>query len=146
MENPFKPDDKVFTKVKGNDVEATVRLVWQNEVQVRLSDGTLVWRTMKTVRPVEDTAQSEKSKPPTGAESTVAPVEEGPAEGIASASPEPPPSEETTVANHRTATDTQVEPAPSSTATNPLVPDQSQLQSCGVPQATVEARRKRNRH
>jgi hypothetical protein len=54
MENPFKPDDKVITKVKGIEVEAVVRLVWNNEVQVRLPDGPLVWRTVKTVADNDD--------------------------------------------------------------------------------------------
>src|SRR5690348_3392845 len=52
MENPFKADQKVTTKIKGVEVEAVVRLTWQNEVQVRTADGKLLWRTVKTVRPV----------------------------------------------------------------------------------------------
>jgi len=51
MANPFKPDDKVRIKVKGADVEATVRLVWNDEVQVRTADKALLWRTVKTVWP-----------------------------------------------------------------------------------------------
>ena len=53
MANPFKPDDKVRITVKGADVEATVRLVWNDEVQVRTPDKTLLWRAVKTVRPFE---------------------------------------------------------------------------------------------
>ena len=49
MENPYKPDEKVLTKMKGADVEATVTQVWQNEVQIKTSDGKLTWRTMHTV-------------------------------------------------------------------------------------------------
>ena len=49
MENPFKPDDKVQTKVKGAILDAVVRLVYNAEVQVRISDKTLLWRTVKTV-------------------------------------------------------------------------------------------------
>lgn len=49
MENPFKPDDQVQTKVKGAIVDAVVRLVYNAEVQVRISDKTLLWRTVKTV-------------------------------------------------------------------------------------------------
>jgi len=49
MENPFKPEDKVSTKVKGADVEATVVQIFQNEVQVKTSDGKTLWRTMHTV-------------------------------------------------------------------------------------------------
>jgi len=54
--NPFKPDDKVRIKIKGAEVEATVRLVWNDEVQVRIADKTLLWRTVKTVRPLETAA------------------------------------------------------------------------------------------
>ena len=49
MENQFKPDDKVLTKIKGAEVETTVRLIWNNEVQVKCPDGSLRWRTSKTV-------------------------------------------------------------------------------------------------
>ena len=49
MENPFKPNDKVMTKVKGADVQATVAQVFKNEVQVKTADDKLLWRTMHTV-------------------------------------------------------------------------------------------------
>ncbi|RYD71119.1 MAG: hypothetical protein EOP84_25465, partial [Verrucomicrobiaceae bacterium] len=47
--NPFKPDDKVITKQQGIDVEAVVRAIYNDEVQVRTPDGVLRWRTAKTV-------------------------------------------------------------------------------------------------
>ena len=47
--NPFKPDEKVLTKVKGADVEATVAQVFNGEVQVKTAVGKLLWRTMHTV-------------------------------------------------------------------------------------------------
>jgi hypothetical protein len=62
--NPYKPDDKVFIKIKGAEVEATVRLVWKDEVQVRVSGGSLLWRTVRTVKSVASP----------GAETPAAPV------------------------------------------------------------------------
>lgn len=52
MANPFKPDDKVLTFRKGIEIEATVRTIWNHEVQVRTADGDLLWRTVKTIRSV----------------------------------------------------------------------------------------------
>jgi hypothetical protein len=49
MTNPFKPEDRVQTKVKGSVVDAVVRLVWKDEVQVRTGDNELLWRSVKTV-------------------------------------------------------------------------------------------------
>lgn len=49
MKNPFKVGQKVATKVDGNEVEAVVTKVWQNEVQVRTPDNELRWRSMYTV-------------------------------------------------------------------------------------------------
>lgn len=49
MENPFQPNEKVITKFKGEEVEATVVQTWNKEVQVKTADGVLRWRTAKTV-------------------------------------------------------------------------------------------------
>lgn len=49
MENPFAANEKVLTKIKGSEVEVTVRLTFNNEVQVKCPDGSLRWRTAKTV-------------------------------------------------------------------------------------------------
>lgn len=49
MQNPFKKDDAVLTKVKGRSVEATVTQTWKNEVQVKTTKGDLLWRSMYTV-------------------------------------------------------------------------------------------------
>lgn len=90
MANQFKPDDKVLTKHKGVEVEATVRLVWNGEVQVRTPDGVLRWRTVKTVWPASAPAAVSKpgiqlpgeavaATPSGGAESVVQPDEATPA-------------------------------------------------------------------
>jgi hypothetical protein len=50
MVNPFKPGDKVLIFRKGIEMEATVRSTWNHEVQVRVADGELLWRTVKTAR------------------------------------------------------------------------------------------------
>jgi len=50
MDNPFKVGDAVLTVVKKSEVEATVKQVWNREVQVKTADGKLLWRTMHTVR------------------------------------------------------------------------------------------------
>lgn len=63
MENPFKPNDKVLTKIKGVEVEATVRLIWNNEVQVKCPDGSLRWRTSKTVWPPSSSARQVSPSP-----------------------------------------------------------------------------------
>ena len=62
MDNPFKPDQKVVTKVKGADVEATVAQVFNNEVQVT-ADGKLLWRTMHTVWSPGSTPIPKAAKP-----------------------------------------------------------------------------------
>ncbi len=49
MQNPFRKDDAVLTKVKGKPVEANVVQTWQNEVQVKTTTGDVLWRTMYTV-------------------------------------------------------------------------------------------------
>lgn len=50
MVNPFKPGDKVLILRQGVELEATVRTTFNHEVQVRLADGELLWRTVKTAR------------------------------------------------------------------------------------------------
>ena len=50
MDNPFSPGDKVLIMRKGDEIEATVRATWKHEVQVRVADGELLWRTVSTVR------------------------------------------------------------------------------------------------
>lgn len=50
MVNPFKPGDKVLILRKGIELEAVVRTTFNHEVQVRASDGELLWRTVKTAR------------------------------------------------------------------------------------------------
>lgn len=49
MDNPFKPSDKVLTKVKGADAEGVVTQVFNDEVQIKTTGGKLLWRTMHTV-------------------------------------------------------------------------------------------------
>lgn len=49
MQNPFKTGDTVLTKLKGKEVQAAVSAIWKNEVQVKTTDGELLWRTMYTV-------------------------------------------------------------------------------------------------
>ena len=99
MENPFKPDEKVLTKIKGIEVEVTVRLTFNNEVQVKCPDGSLRWRTAKTVwRP---TVPADAPSPAADPAPEPVPVVEAtaPAESIAPAE-EPAPSVETTTASN----------------------------------------------
>jgi hypothetical protein len=49
MQNPFKTGDIVLTKLKGKEIQAAVSKIWQNEVQVKTTEGELLWRTMYTV-------------------------------------------------------------------------------------------------
>lgn len=53
MINPFKPGDKVLIQRKGIEIEAVVRSTWNHEVQVRIADGELLWRTVKTARLIQ---------------------------------------------------------------------------------------------
>lgn len=99
MENPFKPDEKVFTKIKGVEVEVTVRLTFNNEVQVKCPDGSLRWRTAKTVwRP---TVPADAPSPAADPAPEPVPVVEAtaPAESIPPAE-EPAPSVEATTASN----------------------------------------------
>ncbi|MBB5036167.1 prolipoprotein diacylglyceryl transferase [Prosthecobacter dejongeii] len=58
MDNPFKPGDKVLIMRKGVELEATVRTTFNHEVQVRVADGELLWRTVKTARLIAASAES----------------------------------------------------------------------------------------
>jgi hypothetical protein len=49
MQNPFKTGDIVLTKLKGKEIQAAVSKFWKNEVQVKTTEGELLWRTMYTV-------------------------------------------------------------------------------------------------
>lgn len=53
---------------KGVEMEATVRSTWNHEVQVRVADGELLWRTVKTARlivqAVPETAPADQEAPP----------------------------------------------------------------------------------
>jgi hypothetical protein len=49
MQNPFKTGDIVLTKLKGKEIQAAVSKIWKNEVQVKITEGELLWRTMYTV-------------------------------------------------------------------------------------------------
>ncbi len=49
MQNPFRKDDAVLTRVKGAVVEASITQTWNNEVQVKTTMGDVLWRTIYTV-------------------------------------------------------------------------------------------------
>lgn len=53
---------------KGVEMEATVRSTWNHEVQVRVADGELLWRTVNTARliaqTVPETAPADEEAPP----------------------------------------------------------------------------------
>jgi hypothetical protein len=49
MQNPFKTGDIVLTKLKGKEIQAAVSKIWKNEVQVKTTEGELLWRSMYTV-------------------------------------------------------------------------------------------------
>lgn len=152
--NPYKPDDKVFTKVKGEDVEGIVRLIYNNEVQVRTPDGLLRWRTVDTVR----SATATESAPSSGA-ATATPADpwtpSNPSEGEVSGASVPstiaagladtstsPESEATAV---EAEPDTQVVPH---TAAGTEMVEASQpkmVGGCGTADDVAEQRRKRRR-
>jgi len=153
MANPFKPEDKVTIKIKGVEVEATVRLVWNDEVQVRTADKALLWRTVKTVWAMGVQAGQPTPQQPAAMHDPKAPDQEatqsalqpavtqteapaptgdmaGPAQvevqsaGVENAQPEPP-----------ALTPTHDTPAPK--------PDASvvELSSCGVPETVADMKR-----
>lgn len=64
MVNPFKPDDKVLILRKGIEIGATVRTIFNHEVQVRTEDGELLWRTMNTIRSVEPPVEEKPEEIP----------------------------------------------------------------------------------
>lgn len=86
MVNPFKPGDKVLIFRKGIEMEATVRSTWNHEVQVRVADGELLWRTVKTARLVVE-AKPEVVEGEVGVEPTHA--KEEPLTQVAVVEPEP---------------------------------------------------------
>ena len=55
MENPYKSNDIVLTKIKSEATQVTVNQTYNNEVQVKTLDGKLLWRTMYTVWRVGET-------------------------------------------------------------------------------------------
>lgn len=68
MVNPFQPGDKVLILRKGVEMEATVRSTWNHEVQVRVADGELLWRTVNTAKLIAqaapETAPADEEAPP----------------------------------------------------------------------------------
>ena len=79
MENPFKPNEIVMTRVKGADVTTTVVQVFNNEVQVKTLDGKLLWRTMFTVWLVGASPIPKPQKPKVEAVPAPAPAASAPA-------------------------------------------------------------------
>ena len=68
MDNPLKAGDKVLILRKGQELEATVRTTFNHEVQVRVADGELLWRTVKTARLIAASVEVEEG-PQAGQES-----------------------------------------------------------------------------
>ena len=77
MVNPFKAGDKVVTHLKGGEVEGIVRTTYAHEVQIRLADKDLIWRTMKKVRAAEGPLTASAPEAPPVVEE-VAPLEPAP--------------------------------------------------------------------
>lgn len=135
--NPYKPDDKVFIKIKGSEVEATVRLVWKDEVQVRVTGGGLLWRTVRTVKSVTTPANETPAAPVVEAEpvteAAVAPEAQTDA-ATANVAQAAPPNESGASPERTNAVTTSVASAqPSESGTEHT--------ACGVPE--IEADRKR---
>ena len=63
MDNPFQPGDKVLILRKGVEMEATGRSTWNHEVQVRVADGELLWRTVNTAKLIAQTAHEVTPQP-----------------------------------------------------------------------------------
>jgi len=121
MNNPYKSGDSVLIKIKGQQVEATVNQVWNEEVQVRTADKKLIWRTVKTVEPVQ-TAMASTDK---------VQAEKIPASAEASTSDER----------------EKEEPPPLSTASAPESPDTPPKgESDPIQSTSVSYKRKRFRH
>ena len=160
MANPFKPDDKVITKQQGVEVEAVVRLIYNDEVQVRTPDGVLRWRTAKTVWfPKEPESPGELEAALIVTAGAVTPVAEAPVEQpapqIEASDEEPAPelvegAEESNAPEVESSERTEavdpeqeeVEPQPP-VQTPPLVDTRPEYGPCGVPETM--AQRKRNR-
>ena len=153
MANPFKPDDKVRIKVKGADVEATVRLVWNDEVQVRTADKALLWRTVKTVWPKDVQSGQPTPQQPAAMHDPKAPDQAAMQSAPQSAVTQT----ETPAPTGDMAGSAQVEvqsagvvrpqpepPAPTPNPATPVTkPDASavELSSCGVPETVADRKR-----
>ena len=157
MANPFKPEDKVRTKLKGSEVEATVRAIWNDEVQVRTPDGVLRWRTAKTVWLVVDEtvlpspeSVSETTAPavqPTSAP-TEAPSVDGPhPEAVVASDPQLQTVEAQAEAMPSTVEpeSTAVTPEPAAVVATVPLPDASAVTPCGVEPMVLPHRKKRRR-
>ena len=90
MENPYKPNEIVMTKVKGAAVTATVVQVFNNEVQVKTLDGKLLWRTIHTVWYPGALPIPKPAKPKFEVVPAPAPVTSAPAENTAQTDGTPP--------------------------------------------------------
>jgi hypothetical protein len=148
MANPFKPDDKVQTKVKGTVVDATVRLVWNEVVQVHTADNALAWRSAKTVwfpaatslpvdTPPANTASSGETGdvPHLAASVATPPASEVAPEVEAPAAPTP---------SEPVSTDA-IESAPVTASPASMDPSTPQLTACGTEVPTVAKRKDRKR-
>ena len=122
MVNPFKPGDKVSIQRKGVEHEAVVRTTFNHEVQVRVADGELLWRTVKTARliqaaePASDTpeAPQEPGADQAPAESSSAPeAPEEVAEGV-------PSGEAAEVVAQESAPEAETAPAEAETVSEPV--------------------------
>jgi len=145
MTNPFKPEDKILTKVKGMEVEATVRQVWNEEVQVRIPGGALLWRTIRTVRlpssePPGTTEETAMNTPGSVVASVAGPEESIPAPVIATTGSEP---EQKPVEAIASSVPEVGEAAPASLPHQNSPAAKQKLSSCGV--RDDEAGRKRQR-
>lgn len=91
MVNPFNPGDKVLILRQGVELEATVRTTWNHEVQVRIADGELLWRTVKTARLIVAAPAVEQKpleEPAQTVEEAVETVEPGPVLAVDEIEPE----------------------------------------------------------
>ena len=153
MANPFKPDDKVRIKVKGADVEATVRLVWNDEVQVRTADKALLWRTVKTVWPNDVQGGEPTSQQPAAMHDPKAPdqaaMQSAPQSAVTQTET-PAPTGDMAGPAHVEVQSAGVEnpqPEPPAPTPNPATPapnpDASavELSSCGVPETVADMKR-----
>jgi len=153
MANPFKPDDKVRIKVKGADVEATVRLVWNDEVQVRTADKALLWRTVKTVWPKDVQSGQPTPQQPAAMHDPKAPDQAAMESALQSAVTQteaPTPTAEMAGSAQVDAQSAGVEkpqpeaPAPApipDTPTHGLDTSTIEVSSCGVPETVADRKR-----